>query len=141
MREDHSCCQKQQSGEGQPAIKSLKSYLVGIGAALLACLCCSLALIPLMLGFSGLLSFKEQLADYHQFLEAAAIVILVGACAYMWRDHKKAGKSPGSFVLHVMVTLGMYGLMTFVMNQWVAAALSGETVHSGVHGNHVNSKI
>lgn len=144
MKEDHSCCHNElPKGESsaQAATKSLKSYLVGVGAAFLACLCCSLALIPLMLGLSGALIFKEQLGPYHTFFEAAAVIMLVGACVYMWKDHKKSGKSLKSLIMHIVVTLGMYGLMTFVMNQWVAPALSGETEHLGVHGNHVKGKI
>lgn len=144
MKEDHSCCHKElPKGESraQAATKSLRSYLVGLGAAFLACLCCSLALIPLMLGLSGGLLLKEQLGPYHTLFEAAAVIMLIGACVYTWQDHKKSGKSLNSLIMHVAVTLGMYGLMTFVMNQWVAPVLSGEAEHVRVHGNHVKGKI
>lgn len=94
-----------------------------------------------MLGLSGGLVFKEQLGPYHTLFEAVAVIILVGSCVYMWKDHKKSGKSLGSLTMHVVVTIGMYGFMTFVMNQWVAPALSGANEHVGVHGNHVKGKI
>lgn len=144
MKEDHSCCHEELPKGGsrtEVAGKSLSSYLVGAGAAFLACLCCSLALIPLMFGLSGGLLFKEQLGPYHTLFEAAAVIMLVGACVYMWKDHKKSGKSLSSLTMHIVVTLGMYGLMTFVMNQWVAPALSGEAEHLGAHGNHVKNKL
>lgn len=143
MKEDHSCCHKEiPKGErAQAATKSLRSYLVGLGAAFLACLCCSLALIPLMLGLSGGLLLKEHIGSYHTLFEVAAVIILVCACVFMWKDHKKSGRSLLSLIMHIAVTLGMYVLMTFVMNQWVAPALSGETDNLGAHGNHVRSKL
>lgn len=145
MKEDHSCCENPpQEAHVQKHIgevRSLKSYAAGAMAAFLACLCCSLPLIPLMLGLSGALAFKEQLGAYHQAFEAGAVVILLAACVHMWNRHKQSGRPIRSFLVHVAVTFAMYGLMTFVMNQFLAPVLAGKNVHSGVHGNHGNAEM
>jgi hypothetical protein len=94
-----------------------------------------------MLGLSGALAFRDWLGPYHQAFEAGAIVILIGASFHMWRQHKKSGKPLRSFLLHIAVTLGMYGLMSFVMTQFVMPAIVGASVHSGIHGNHFNGKM
>lgn len=54
--ESHSCCKKTQQR------KTLLSYAAGAIAAFLACLCCSLPLIPIMLGLSGFVILEPDKA-------------------------------------------------------------------------------
>lgn len=144
VKEDHSCCKRtpqEISAESQGRVRSLKSYAVGALAGFLACLCCSVPLIPLMLGLSGALVLKDQLGAYHQFFETGAIVILLAACVFMWNHHKKSGKPIHSFLLHVAVTFAMYGLMNFAMKELLAPVLGGTNVHSGVHAHHLKGQM
>lgn len=137
VKEDHSChLQSQDKTVEARQEKSLKSYIVGGLAAFIACLCCSLPLIPLMLGLSGAVAFKDQLGSYHWAFDVLGVAVLLGACCYMWRDHRKSGKPVHSFVLVAVTTLLMYAAMTFVMKQVVAPILLGTSAHAALHNNH-----
>lgn len=135
---DHSCCQKeaQKKPGKESSWKSLRSSTFGAIAAFAACLCCSLPLIPLMVGLSGAEALKDQLGLYHQSFEVAAFIILVGACGYMWRQHRKADKPLYSFVLQVVATFSMYVAMTFVMKEIVAPAIFHRNGLSMTHNSH-----
>jgi chromate transport protein ChrA len=137
LKDEHACCRQEAVSERTvKARKSLKSYIVGGVAAVVACLCCFLPLIPLMLGLSGALSFKEQLGPYQWTFEVLAVSVIVGACCYMWKEHRKSGKSWRSFILVVLATIVMYALMSFVMRELLVPAVLGGIMPSLNHGKH-----
>lgn len=137
MKEDHSCCL---AGQGTNAIqaghKSVKSYVVSATAAFIACLCCSIPLLLVLLGFSGAQALKEQFGLYHLAFDILSVAILLGACCYLWQEHRKSGKPLRSFVLLVGTTVLLYGLMTFTLKQVVMPILLGASAHTVPHGNH-----
>ncbi len=137
MNTDHSSCDKAPKSDmtlGKK--KDLRSYLLGFIAAFIACLCCSLPLIPLILGLSGASLFKEQLGQYHKYFEIAAVMVLIAACIFMWRRHRATKKALSSFLLQVAFTLAMYGTMSFAMQKFVTPLLWGSGANSTTHANH-----
>ncbi|MBX9688622.1 MAG: hypothetical protein K2X27_18075 [Candidatus Obscuribacterales bacterium] len=129
MNKNHSCCEekKQEQAGIEKKRRAPRSYVTGAVAAFLACLCCSLPLIPLMIGLGGVTIFKEQLGQYHLVFEVGAILILLTACGYMWKEHQRSGKALHSFALQVAVTFAMYGVMTFAMQAFLAPILLGSS--------------
>ncbi len=137
MKADHSSCEiASKANMPMGKKKDLRSYLLGMVAAFIACLCCSLPLIPLILGLSGASLYREQLGQYHQLFEIVAIVVLIVACVFMWRRHREAKKPLSSFLLQVAFTLAMYGAMSFAMQQFLAPLLWGSSAKSTTHTNH-----
>lgn len=82
---EHSCCKKTQEH------KTLRSYTVSAIAVFLACLCCSLPLIPLMLGLSAGSSLLS-LTKHHLAFDVLGAMILFGSVVYIWHEHKSAGE-------------------------------------------------
>jgi chromate transport protein ChrA len=137
VKEDHSCCQKdEEKADESKRVKPLHSYVVGAVAAFVACLCCSVPLLLVLLGFSGAMALKESLSLYHWAFDVIGVAILLGACWYLWQVHRKSRKPLRSFVLLVGMTVILYGLMTFTLKQVVMPILLGTSAHAIPHGNH-----
>lgn len=133
MAEKHSCCKTSQERA------SLRSYLAATIAIFLACVCCSLPLLPLMLGLSGSSSFFS-LTKYHKLFDIFGLLILLGSILYIWHEHKVVEKSvykSRRFWICVIVTFAMYGGMTLVVKKIIFPKiypLASHLFHS--HENH-----
>ncbi len=88
-----------------------------------------------MVGLSGAVALKKSLGMYHESFEVAAFIILLAACTYMWQQHRKTDRPLYSFVLQVVVTLGMYAAMTVVMKEVVVPASSELSVTHDSRGH------
>ncbi len=129
----HSCCKKSQKR------KTLLSYLAAILAAFLACLCCSIPLIPLMLGLSAGSSLVS-LTKNHMLFDLLGGLMLLGSLVWIWREHKEAEKSVWrnrQFWTCLVVTFTMYAAMNFVVKQIVASKLTSVSGHSHEHAEKV----
>lgn len=116
----HSCCKKEEHR------KTLRSYCAAVVAAFLACLCCSLPLIPLMLGLSAGSSLLS-LTKYHLLFDIVRVLILLGSLIYIWREHQSSEKSAlknVQFWVCLLVTFAMYGSMTWFVQNIVAPRVS-----------------
>jgi len=91
-----------------------------------------------MLGLSGAAVLADQLDQYHQSFDVTAMIILLAACSYMWRQHRKSGSPPHSFGLQVAVTFAIYGLMMFVMKEVGALTFFSTSGHPAAHDSHGN---
>jgi hypothetical protein len=138
VKNDHSCCQTDAKKPAESPGKPLKSYALGVMAAVVACVCCYLPLIPLMLGLSGASVINDQLRPYHLAFEVTGMMILLGACGYMWSQHRKSGRPLHSFWLLIVVTFAMYGLLTFIMKKVVAPTFLSTGWHPATHDSHRN---
>lgn len=122
------------------AHRTVRSYLAGAVAAILACLCCSLPLIPLMLGLSASSSLLG-LNKYHAVFDVLGAVILFASLVYIWRRHKGAEipffRNKQFWACAVMSFL-MYGGMSYVIKSEVAPRLLGS--QATVHGEHIDKK-
>jgi hypothetical protein len=83
----HSCCKKKAEKR-----KTLLSYFAAALAAFLACLCCSIPLIPLMLGLSAGSSLVS-LTKHHVLFDLLGGLMLLGSLVWIWREHKTAETS------------------------------------------------
>lgn len=128
----HSCCKK--TGER----KTLLSYLAAVLAAFLACLCCSIPLIPLMLGLSAGSSLLS-LTKHHKLFDVLGGLILLGSLVWIWREHKTAERSiwrNRQFWTCLVVTFAMYGVMNVVVKQVVAPNLASMAGQTNIHQHH-----
>lgn len=129
---EHSCCKTTQER------RTLRSYLVGIVAAFLACLCCSLPLIPLMLGISAGSSLLS-LTKYHLLFDVLGALILLGSLVYIWHEHKSAETSVlknKKFWTCLVVTFVMYAAMNVVLKQVIGRELGALTGQANTHVHH-----
>ncbi|MBX3076758.1 hypothetical protein KF913_22800 [Candidatus Obscuribacterales bacterium] len=136
MNHNHSSCSlvhKETNASAKQA--GIRSYLIGAVAAFISCLCCSLPLIPLILGLSGATSLREQLGKYHSLFEIASILILVSACLFMWKRNRKHNKPLKSLLLQIAFTLTMYFSMNVIMQKLIVPAFIGEMENSA-HAHH-----
>ncbi len=130
--ESHSCCKKTQQR------KTLLSYAAGSIAAFLACLCCSLPLIPIMLGLSAGSSFLS-LTKHHLLFDTLGAVILFGSLIYIWHEHKSAEKSVWKnkqFWTCLVITFAMYAAMNVFLKQVVGHELAVRTGQTNIHVHH-----
>ena len=128
----HSSCKKTQKN------KTLRSYLAGIIAAFLACLCCSLPLVPLMLGISAGSSLMS-LTKYHLLFDIFGVIILLGSLVYIWREHKSEEKSKfrnARFWTCVVATFAMYAAMNVFLKQIVGHVTAVRTGQTNLHVHH-----
>lgn len=126
MSDDHSSCGLDHKETNPPAKAGIRSYIVGAVAAFISCLCCSLPLIPLVLGLSGASSLREQLGKYHSLFEIASIMILIAACLFMWKRNRKHNKPLKSLLMQIAFTLTMYFAMSVIMQRLIVPAFIGE---------------
>lgn len=127
-----SCCKKTQQE------RTLRSYLAGIVAAFLACLCCSLPLIPLMLGISASSSLLT-LTKHHLLFDTFGIVILLGSLVYIWHEHRLEEKSAfmnRKFWTCLIVTFAMYSGMNVFLKQVVSHELAARADQTNIHVHH-----
>lgn len=128
----HPCCKTTQKQA------SLRSYLAAILAVFLACLCCSLPLLPLMLGLSGSSSLLG-LTKYHQLFDVFGSLIVLGSVAYIWHEHKATEQSvykSRRFWTCLVITFAMYGGMTFVVKQLIFPKIYPMSSTMHIHENH-----
>jgi hypothetical protein len=131
MTDTHSCCKKLQQE------KTLRSYVAAFVAAFLACLCCSLPLIPLMLGLSAGSSFLS-LTKYHLLFDITGGLILLASLIYIWREHQSSEKPAWKSVQFwtcLLVTFIMYGAMTLVVKYVIAPRIPA-SAHVTFHDHH-----
>ena len=122
----HSCCKKTDEH------KTWRSYAI---AVFLACLCCSLPLIPLMLGLSAASSWLS-LTKYHLLFDILGVIILYGTLIYIWREHKSTNKSvlkSKQFWTCLLVTFGMYAAMSFLVKQVMPPKLPVQAGQGNIH--------
>lgn len=115
--------------------KTLGSYLTGFGAAFLACVCCLVPLIPLMLGLSGG-SLLLSLSKYHVLFDVLGGLILLAALLYIWHEHKAGGMSAfrsKEFLLCLVVTILMYGSMNILIKNFVVPKLLNRQAGAEFH--------
>lgn len=131
MNHNHSSCSLEHKEINASAKQAgIRSYLLGAVAAFISCLCCSLPLIPLILGLSGAISLRDQLGNYHWLFEIASIIILIAACLFMWRRNRKHSKPLKSLLFQIAFTLTMYFSMNFIMQKLIVPAFIGEVANS-----------
>lgn len=126
---EHACCRKTLER------KTLRSYATAVLAVFLACLCCSLPLIPLMLGLSAGSSLLT-LTKYHALFEILGGVIVFGSVIYIWHEHKSTEKSvfkSKQFWTCLLFTFAMYAGMSFVVKQVVAPKLEAGSGQGSIH--------
>lgn len=123
-----SCCPAPQKSE-QPNRTGLAALAVGIGAAVLASLCCAGPLLAVVLGVSGAVALAG-LGKYHLYFLAAAALLLVGGVVYIWRKQKccaTAGGKGKSFWAPLVATFAVFGLLTLGINQLLIPYLSAKS--------------
>lgn len=128
----HSCCKKTQH------TRTVRSYMAGIVAAFLACLCCSLPLIPLMLGISAGSSLLS-LTKHHLLFDTFGVLILFGSLVYIWHEHKSEEKSAfknRKFWTCLIVTFTMYAAMNVFFKQVVGHELAVQTGQTNMDVHH-----
>lgn len=131
-RDRHSCCKQTQQA------RTFRTYLAGIVAAFLACLCCSLPLIPLMLGISAGSSLMS-LTKHHLLFDIFGVLILLGSLVYIWREHKSEEKSVfknRKFWTCLIVTFAMYAAMNVLLKQVVGHELAVRAGQTNIHAHH-----
>lgn len=133
MNHNHSSCSRNHQETNASANQAgIRSYFVGAVAAFISCLCCSLPLIPLIIGLSGATSLRDQLGKYHLLFEIASILILTTACLFMWIRNRKHEKPLKSLVLQITFTLTMYFSMNAIMQKLIVPAFFGD-MEKSVH--------
>lgn len=134
-REDfsaHACCKKTERK------KSLWSYLAAVLSAVLACLCCSVPLIPLMLGLSAGSTFLS-LTRHHLLFDALGGLMLLGSLIWIWREHKMGEQSVWKnkqFWKCLVLTFAMYGIMSTFIKQVIFPKLAVLAGEKAVHQYH-----
>ncbi|MBX9939970.1 MAG: hypothetical protein K2Y32_11990 [Candidatus Obscuribacterales bacterium] len=125
----HACCKRAERK------KSLWSYFAAVLSAFLACLCCSVPLIPLMLGLSAGSTFLS-LMRHHLIFDVLGGLMLLGSLIWIWREHKMGEQSVWKnkqFWTCLVLTFLMYGIMNTFIKHVIfpkLATLAGEkTVH------------
>ena len=138
MTKEHSSCgaAPADSSKSSSSEKGLQYYLVSLLAAFIACLCCSLPLLALAFGLAGASSLREHMGKYHELYQVAAVIILLGACVFMWLQKKKGRMSPKGFLLQVTFVFLMYGVMTVVMERVLTPWFTEKITGAKEHGNH-----
>lgn len=124
--DDHSCCtpkgaDMQEEGKKTGAI----AFGVGIGAAILATLCCAGPLIAVVLGVSGAVALAG-LGKYHVYFMTAAALILIGGGVFIWRRQKECAV-PGqktNILKPLIISFAVFGLFTLGINQVLVPYLS-----------------
>lgn len=135
MNHNHSSCSLDHKETNASAKQAgIRSYLLGVVAAFISCLCCSLPLIPLILGLSGASSLREQLGNYHWLFEIISIMVLIAACLFMWKRNRKHNKPLKNLLLQMACTLTMYFSMNVIMQNLIVPAVFGE-VENSVHAH------
>lgn len=123
-----SCCpsDKPATSENNTGISAL---LLGLGAAILASLCCVGPLLAVVLGVSGAVALAG-LGKYHLYFLAAAALLLVVGVVYIWRKQKccaTAGNKRSSFWVPLLTTFAVFGLLTLGINQLLIPYLSAKS--------------
>lgn len=130
--DDNSCCKR--SGRA----KTLWSYFAAVASAFLACLCCSLPLIPLMLGLSAGSTFLS-LTKQHVFFDVSGGLLLFGSLVWLWREHKTEEKSVWKnrqFWTCLILTFTMYGVMNTIVKQSLLPKISAIAGEKAIHPQH-----
>jgi copper chaperone CopZ len=108
------------------------AVLFGLGAAILASICCAGPLLAVVLGISGAVALAG-LGKYHMYFLAASALLFACGVVYIWRKQKCCasgiGKQKG-FWAPLLVTLSVFGLLMLGINQLLIPYLSAKT--SGV---------
>lgn len=128
----HSCCKKTERK------KTLFSYLAAVLSAFFACLCCSVPLIPLMLGLSAGSTFLN-LTRYHLFFDLLGGLMLLGSLIWIWREHKMKEQSSWrnkQFWKCLILTFAMYGAMSTVIKQIILPKIAVMTGENAIHLQH-----
>ena len=124
-----SCCPAPKEPEQSNNRTGLAALAVGIGAAVLASLCCAGPLLAVVLGLSGAVALAG-LGKFHLYFLAAAALLLVGGVVYIWRKQKccpTAGGKRNSFWAPLLVTFAVFGLLTVGINQLLIPYLSAKS--------------
>lgn len=123
-----SCCPAPQKSEKSNRT-GLAALVVGIGAAVLASLCCVGPLLAVVLGVSGAVALAG-LGKYHLYFLAAAVLLLVGGVVYIWRKQKccaTTGSQQKKFWTPLLVTFAVFGLLTLGVNQFLIPYLTAKS--------------
>lgn len=105
------------------------AVLLGLGAAILASLCCAGPLLAVVFGVSGAVALAG-FGKYHLYFLVAAGLLLVGGVVYIWRKQKccaTAGGKRNSFWAPLLVTFAVFGLLTLGINQLLIPYLSAKS--------------
>lgn len=128
-----SCCPPQEKNiQNGSKNTGFMAVVVGLGAALLASLCCVGPLLAVVLGASGAVALAG-LGKYHVYFMAAAVIVLIGGGVLIWRRQKAcavAGQKP-KILMPLLLSFAVFGLLTLGINQvfvpYLAATGSGDT--------------
>ncbi len=123
------CCPAPKEPEQSNNRTGLFALAVGIGAAILASLCCAGPLLAVVLGASGAVALAG-LGKYHLYFLAAAALLLAGGVIYIWRKQKccpTAGGKRNSSWAPLLVTFAVFGLLTLGIDQLLIPYLSAKS--------------
>lgn len=132
LKEKHSCCKKSLQ---RP---TLRSYAAGLLAASLACLCCSIPLIFLILGLSTTSSFLN-LHKYHAMFDTVSGITLFAGLIYIWRKHNSKEKSffkSKEFWFCLITVFFMYGAVSLAIKTLVSPIVSSASNSTNIHEDH-----
>lgn len=125
----HDCCHKDASeAKGSTVEKKplnrKTSYISGIVAGLLACLCCCLPIVALAIGVATI-SNVAWLEVYHTEIEILGWLIMLAAVFYMWTKHRQSGISilkDKHFWVPLICMIVVYTSMTYIIQKFLAPA-------------------
>lgn len=124
---DHCCPER---GKPEKSHKTgLLALIVGIGAALLASLCCVGPLLAVVFGISGAVALAG-VGKYHTYFLVAAVLLFIGGSVYIWRRQKCCATLDGkkkNFWAPMLVSFAVFGLFTLGINQVLIPYLSAKS--------------
>lgn len=122
------CCSSPQKPE-PPNRTGLVALVVGIGAAILASLCCIGPLLAVIFGISGAVALVS-LGKYHLYFLAGSAMLMIGAVLYIWRKQKCCASTGGKqkrFWAPFLVPFAVFGLSMLGVNQLLIPFLTANS--------------
>lgn len=123
-----SCCSSPQKPE-PPNRTGLVAMVVGIGAAILASLCCIGPWLAVIFGISGAVALVS-LGKYHLYFLAGSAMMMIGAVVYIWRKQKCCASTGGKqkrFWAPFLIPFAVFGLSMLGVNQLLIPILTANS--------------
>lgn len=123
----HDCCHTDTSQARDAVGENIdrkSSYVTGIVAGVLACLCCCLPIVALAIGVATI-SNVAWFELYHTEIEIVGWLIMLAAVFFMWTKHRQSGipmLKDKHFWVPLICMIVVYASMTYAIQKFLAPA-------------------
>lgn len=107
---------------GTALLSRVRSYVSGITAAILACICCCLPVVLIAFGVASINSLT-WFQNYHLYFRVFGWLVMLIAVFFMWHQHRRAGihiLKDKHFWTPLICMIVVYSGMTYVLETLVA---------------------